>query len=402
MMEWMRQCIGGVWLMAAAAPAAAAVYSLPPVGSDLVGEVRTVTARAEDTLLDIARRQDLGYNEIVAANPGLDPWLPGEGARVLIPSRYILPSAPREGIVINLAEMRLYYYPPPQRDGKGVVMTFPIGIGQAGWATPLGETRIVGKKRNPAWTVPASIRAASAAAGEPLPPVVPPGPDNPLGSYALRLGMPGYLIHGTNKPFGVGRRVSHGCIRLYPEDIEVLFAEVSQGTPVRIVDQPYKLGRADGRLYLEAHAPVVEPGKPWESSLPTVVQAAVAVLPASRRERVQMEIMRVASRHSGVPEPVATLPQTLPALEEGGWMLQVGAFSDPGKALALAESMAWLERPVTVKARVDDGYCHVLVGPYDRQGAALAAQARLAARTGMEGQIVPADRHGLVGDCAAP
>jgi len=382
-------------------PAQAAVFPLPPPGSDLVGEVITVRARAEDTLLDIARRHDLGYNEIIAANPGVDPWLPEPGREIVVPARFVLPSAPREGIVINLAEMRLYYFPPPQRDGAGVVMTFPIGIGREGWGTPLGKTRIVEKKRDPAWVVPESIRRERAAQGDPLPPVVPPGPDNPLGRFALRLGMPGYLIHGTNKPFGVGRRISHGCIRMYPEDIEVLFEEVEPGTPVRIVDQPYKLGREGNALYLEAHEPIGDHGAPVASNLPQVMGALAAVVGSAQREAVLMAAMTTASLHSGVPRRITTLAQGREA-SGAGWMLQVGAFSSGANAERMAgtiRAVAHLEVPVAVEARVDDGFCHVLVGPFDRRETALRAKTRLAAEQGIEAHVFPADRHGLVSAC---
>jgi len=387
-----------LWCLAAAV-SEAAVFPLPGPGNDLVGEVVTVTVQDEDTLLDIARRHDLGYNEIVAANPDVDPWLPPVGSQVLVPARFILPNTPREGIVVNLAEMRLYYFPARQQHGRGVVMTFPIGIGQEGWSTPLGKTRVIAKKRNPAWTVPESIRRESAAQGDPLPVVVPPGPDNPLGQYAIRLGMVGYLIHGTNKPFGVGRRISHGCIRMYPEDIEVLFGEVSLGTAVRIVDQPYKVGRENEALYLEAHEPISEQGVSLVGNLPQAIRAITAVIPLPQRDQVQAKAMAVASRHSGIPRQVAIIRDARQSRQEG-WMLQVGAFSSMENAMRMAATVAWLEMPVAVEARVNDGFCHVLVGPFSRQAAAEEAWLKLAAQSdGVEGHIFPADRHGSLSAC---
>jgi L,D-transpeptidase ErfK/SrfK len=229
----------------------------PPTAVELVGQVQVVTARHEDTLLDIARRGGLGYTEIKMANRGLDPWMPGEGVQVVLPTQHILPQAPREGIVINLPEMRLYYYLPAQGDFRQVV-TYPISIGRFDWRTPLGVTRITQKVPNPSWTPPESIRIEHAAKGDILPPVVPAGPDNPLGQFALRLGVPGYLIHGTNKPYGIGMRVTHGCLRLYPEDIAVLFGQVAPGVKVNFVSQPYKIGQAFGVTYLEVHHPLKE------------------------------------------------------------------------------------------------------------------------------------------------
>jgi len=234
-------------------PINATTFTLSGDETRVVGHNLIVFSHKEDTLLDIGRRFDIGYNEIVTANPDLDPWLPGEGQRVLVPNRYILPDAPHKGIVINLAEMRLYYYPPKKKGKLQQVITHPIGVGREGWTTPLGKTRIIQKKKDPTWTPPASILAEHLAKGDPLPKVVPAGPENPLGAFAMRLGMPGYLLHGTNRPFGVGMRVSHGCIRLFPEDIEHLFGIVAVNTPVEILYQPYKAALDGDALYLEAH-----------------------------------------------------------------------------------------------------------------------------------------------------
>jgi L,D-transpeptidase ErfK/SrfK len=238
----------------------AATFEMPLPEFDIIGAIHMVEARHEDTLLDIARRYDIGQEQIVRANPDVDRWLPGEGTAVIIPTRYILPAAPREGMILNIPEMRIYYYPKTQPGETPVVQTYPVGIGRQDWGTPLGLTKIVGKKKNPTWTPPASIRKEHEEAGDPLPRVVPAGPNNPLGQYAMRLGIGGgsYLIHGTNKAFGVGMRASHGCIRLMPEDIEYLFPQVAMGTPVRIVSEPAKVGWFGGKLYLEIHEPLEE------------------------------------------------------------------------------------------------------------------------------------------------
>ena len=213
-------------------------WILPPPEIDIVGRVQTTEASRTETLLDIARRHDIGQIEILLANPNVDRWLPVDGAEVILPNRYIIPQAERKGLVLNLAEMRLYYFPIPKKGEKPVVITHPVGIGRMDWETPLGKTKIVGKKKNPTWTPPQSLKDAAIAAGDPpLPDVVPAGPNNPLGLFALRLGTGNgsYLIHGTHKPYGVGMRVSAGCIRMYPEDIESLFAQIPIGTQVQLI-----------------------------------------------------------------------------------------------------------------------------------------------------------------------
>jgi L,D-transpeptidase ErfK/SrfK len=215
--------------------------------------VRYIKSRTEDTLVDLALLHGQGYDEMRSANPTVDAWLPGQGTVITIPSQYLLPDAVREGIIVNLAEMRLYYYPTPGLGVPASVITYPIGIGRDDWPSPTGATKIVAKIPQPAWHPPASIRAEHAAQGRPLPAYVPPGPDNPLGQYAMRLGFSGYLLHGTNKRYGVGMRVSHGCIRLYPADIEALFAQVPNGTRVELIDKPYKAAVQNGRLYVEVH-----------------------------------------------------------------------------------------------------------------------------------------------------
>lgn len=238
------------------APLSAQVFPLPAAGNDIIGETYFTIAKDADTLLDIARRYDLGYEEIRQANPKVDTWLPG-GSRVILPMRFILPKAPHEGIIVNAAEMRLYYFPKPKPGHMPMVETYPISIGRSNWNTPIAITKVTSKITDPAWYPPESIRAEHASDGDPLPKRVAPGDDNPLGRFALRLGLSSYLIHGTNKAFGIGMQVTHGCIRLYPEDIAGLFKNVPIGTPVRIVNQPYKAGWENGVLYLEVH-PLLE------------------------------------------------------------------------------------------------------------------------------------------------
>jgi len=240
-----------------AGQSAALELPLPPEGEDVVGQIQVIKAKYEDTFAALGETYDLGYLELVAANPGVDPWLPGEGTDIILPTRYILPPGPREGIVINLAEYRLYYYP----KGENVVHTFPLGIGREGWGSPVGNTRISAMTSNPAWYPPQSIRDEHAAEGDPLPKVVPPGPDNPLGPYKMSLALPGYLIHGSNKKFGIGMRVSHGCFRMLNHNVLELAGLVKVGTSVRIIDEPYKFGVSEGKIYLEAHTPLQDEDK---------------------------------------------------------------------------------------------------------------------------------------------
>lgn len=344
-------------------PGHAENFSLPQAGDDLIGEIRHTKARQEDTLIDIARRFSVGQDEMVMANQNVDRWLPKAGTDVLIPQEYILPDAPRAGVVVNIPEMRLYYFPikvrpapvkpqkvkkaaapvckpltqtapsktgakPAATNGKmvapksatsaktpakaapasksassaagkgsapktasvkapvcqpstaskneptpvaaapaaefdaamGQVITYPVSMGRMDWRTPLGMTRVVDKQKDPSWTPPASIKREHAAKGDPLPDVVPPGPDNPLGKYAMRLGVSGYLIHGTDaaKADGIGMRVTHGCMRMYNEDVAKLFPLIPVGAPVYLVNQPVKLGWKNGWLYMEVSQPLDE------------------------------------------------------------------------------------------------------------------------------------------------
>lgn len=211
-----------------------------------IGQMRAIKARDEDTLLQIMRDYDVGYVEIRAANPGVDVWLPGEGTEIVVPSMHLLPDVPREGVVINLGEMRMYSFVKDPNNPE----TFPVGIGREGLATPLGTTTIQRKKEGPTWRPTPRMRKEHPE----LPAEVPPGDDNPLGTHAMYLGWPSYLIHGTDKPWSLGRRASSGCIRMYPEDIIKAYNTFPVGTKVRTVRQPVKLAWVGDTLYLEAHA----------------------------------------------------------------------------------------------------------------------------------------------------
>ena len=274
---------------------------LPTDGNDVVGEIQEIKTRASDTLSDIARKYNLGYIEITSANPQVDAWLPGEGTAVLIPTRFILPPGPREGIVINLAELRFYYYPP----GGKEVITHPIGIGREGWSTPVGTATVRKKLKRPSWYPPESIRKEYAENGENLPTRVPPGPDNPLGEYAIYLTMAGYLLHGTDKPYGVGMRVSHGCIRLYPEDIEQLFPKVELGAKVRIINEPFKAGWNSNELYIEVHEPLQEQLQSEGDNL-TPLMGTILSLTGEREMGLDWKKLReTASQKLGVPVKIS-------------------------------------------------------------------------------------------------
>jgi L,D-transpeptidase ErfK/SrfK len=255
--------------IAGADRAPATVYTLSSKDAPVVGEDQSVETVYQDTLYDLARKYSLGSEELIRVNPGVDPWLPGAGRKLTVPGRHILPPGPREGIVVNLPEHRLYYYPKPKRGGPIEVITYPVSIGKMDWRTPLGTTRVIAKQKNPTWYPPESVRKEHAEAGDPLPASVPSGPDNPLGLFAMRLaaGNGTYLIHGTNNPIAVGLAVTHGCIRMYPDDVAALFPLVAVGTQVRLINQPVKVAWVDGQLMLEAHPPVDAQGQSFEPNI---------------------------------------------------------------------------------------------------------------------------------------
>jgi L,D-transpeptidase ErfK/SrfK len=244
-------------------PVATQRFEVAP-DDDVIGTVQIVKTSKEDTLTDIARRFNVGYEEILRANPKVDPWLPGADRPIVVPTQFVIPNAPRTGVVINIAAMRLFYFPPHKSGEPQVVITHPIGIGKMGWATPEGVTKIVRRQADPTWRVPPSVIKEHHENGEELEKVIGPGPENPLGRYAFYLQWPSYLIHGTNKPAGVGLRSSHGCIRLYPEDIAQLYDSVPIGTQVRVVNQPYVFGWHEGQLYLQPFDVLEDDSRDWK------------------------------------------------------------------------------------------------------------------------------------------
>jgi L,D-transpeptidase ErfK/SrfK len=280
----------------------ALVYTLPPHDT-VVGQITTTTAQHNDTLRTIGYRHDIGHREMVRANPhvhhenGLQ-----RGTKIIIPARFILPSGPKKGIVINLAELRLYYYP----SYTNQVMTFPIGIGKIGWETPIFEGKIIKKSKDPSWYVPESVKNYNLSKGIHLPDMMPPGPENPLGKYALYTSQAGYLIHGTNRPLGVGSRVSSGCIRLYPRDIETLYNTLGSGTKLRVIHRPFKVGRLNGELYLESHPPLQAYQTNAGSNISPLINAVLHQSNTPSYEIHWPSVEYIVHKSYGIPQRIST------------------------------------------------------------------------------------------------
>jgi L,D-transpeptidase ErfK/SrfK len=304
---------------------------------DVVGALQITKSTKEDTLTDIARRFNVGYEEIVRANPKVDPWIPGEGTEVVVPTQFVIPNAVREGIVINVPQMRLFYFPPAKKGEPQVVYTHPIGIGRVGWATPQGSTKVVRRQKDPTWRPTASIiKEHKEERGEELPRVVGPGPDNPLGRYAFYLGWPTYMIHGTNKPAGVGLRSSHGCIRLYPEDIELLFNMVPVGTKVTVVNEPFVFGFQNDKLYLQAFDVLEDDTRDWQKAQKKLVSKAIGA-------DIQKELKKRNEQVSW--DLVATVghdPRGIPlVISEGGESLEQVVAAAGRVRNAVPEGASW-------------------------------------------------------------
>jgi L,D-transpeptidase ErfK/SrfK len=290
-------------------PVATQRFEVAP-DEDVIGVVQVVTTSKEDTLTDIARRFNVGYEEILRANPKVDPWLPGADRPIVVPTQFIIPNAPRTGIVINVAAMRLFYFPPHKQGEPQVVITHPIGIGKMGWATPEGVTKIVRRQADPTWHVPVSVIKEHRENGEELEKVIGPGPDNPLGRYAFYLQWPSYLIHGTNKPAGVGLRSSHGCIRLYPEDIAQLYDTVPIGTEVRVVNQPFVFGWHEGQLYMQPFDVLEDDTREWKKASRKLLSKSLAMSLQKQlkahNEQVNWDLVASLSHDPrGVPVPIS-------------------------------------------------------------------------------------------------
>jgi len=380
-----------------------------PKGEDVIGRLAIVRLEPGDTLPDIARHFSLGINAISAANPGVDVWVPKAGERVTLPLSFILPDAPRKGIVVNLAAMRLFQY---KEDGTSLsVMTYPIGVGTSERPTPEGRMNVARKAVRPTWHVPASIARDHRKKGDILPAAVPPGPENPLGEYALYLSKSGYLIHGTNKPASIGLSATNGCLRLYPEDVKKLFEDTPVKTPVVIVDQPYLIGQRNGVLYLEAHAPLDESGaseaKKLHAELRAIEKKAARALDWKKVKEVQVEAR-------GIPVPIFELRQEseteaaipvevehparlygkpeVPALKLHAWYVLAADVQDKAQAQRIAAIIN--HQGPQIPARVferRDNY-RVIAGPFqDGREARLAAK-RLKMDLEIDGIVIEPDK----------
>lgn len=369
-------------------------YFLVDNEDDVIGRLAVIRLKRGDTLPDIARHYSLGINTLSAANPGVDVWVPGDGEYIVLPLSFVLPEAPKKGIVINLAAMRLFYY---KRDGGLLaVSTFPVGVGTAERPTPTGRMYITRKKLRPTWYVPTSIAADHRKKGDPLPAQVPPGPLNPLGEHALYLSEPGYLVHGTNKPASVGLRATNGCIRLYPKDIKRLYDTTPLKTPVKIVNQPYLVGRRDGMVYLEAHAP-------FEASDTAATKKAYAELKKCEKQTAHAldwdKVRKVVAEARGVPVAVTAIgpgdktavaetirlrhpdklygqPQ-VPEFKTDAWYVLAADFHDEVEARRLAAIINHQGPQIPARVLSISDRHRVLAGPFNNKGEAAAAAKRM-------------------------
>ncbi len=372
---------------------------------NVLGRLAVIRLEKGDTLPDIARHFSLGVNTVSSANPGVDVWVPKVGTRLLLPLSFILPDTGRKGIVINLAAMRLFAY---KRDGKRlVVSTYPIGVGTPERPTPKGRMHIRRKKVRPTWYVPASIAKDHREKGDPLPAMVPPGPLNPLGEYALYLSKPSYLVHGTNKPASVGLRSTNGCIRLYPEDIKRLFSNTRLKTPVAIVSQPFLVGHQDGVVYLEAHAPPDESGiaelkkayaklkriekkfgrsLDWNKVEQTISErrgfpVAVSEITSGDKKAVSQVIrLRHPDRLYGKPK--------VPELKTDAWYVMAAMLSDKIAAQRLSAMINHQGPPIPARVLSSMGKHRVMAGPFDKAKKAKDTVKRLKIDLELDGILV--------------
>lgn len=347
---------------------------------DIIGQLVAIKTQENDTLPDIARHFALGYNDITIANASIDPWVPATNSQLILPLQFIIPAVNRKGIILNLASMRLFYFPKNQ---PNYVMSYPVGIGRNDWETPTGNTKITEKKKDPVWRVPLSILKEHAKKGDPLPRIVPAGPDNPLGQYAMRLGIPSYLIHGTNKPYGVGMQISHGCVRLYPENIEDLFKVTPVGTPVKIIDQPYLLGWDNQTLFLEAHQPLQKNNRSAKKNLfkklrriarnktilidwlrvETILKQATGIPSAILENSIAYNLMianipRISHPSSFNQQPIVS------KLSNQDWSMNVASFNDENAAKKLVAMLNHQSPMIPSRVKQDNNLYQVIAGPY--------------------------------------
>ncbi len=374
-------------------------------GDDVIGRLAALRLERGDTLPDIARHFSLGVNAISAANPGADVWVPEAGQRILLPLSFILPDAPRKGIVINLAAMRLFQF---KGDSQSLaVSTYPLGVGTVERPSPIGQMYVARKATRPTWHVPASIAEDHRKKGDPLPAKVLPGPENPLGEYALYLSKPGYLIHGTNKPASIGLRATNGCIRLYPEDIKKLYESTPVKTPVCTVNQPYLLGQYDGVVYVEVHAPPEELDTVEFDKIYTKLRN---IEKESGRTLDWSKVKKVLAEARGIPVPIFEIRQgsekesakvieikhpeklygrpEIPELQMEAWYVLAADVRDEIEALRIA-AMINHQGP-QIPARVlskSDSY-RVIAGPFNNISEAKVAVKRLKIDLEIDGRLI--------------
>ena len=380
-------------------------YFLVAENEDVIGRLAVIRLEKEEALPDIARHFSLGINTLAAANPGADVWVLKAGDRIVLPLSFILPEAEREGIVVNLAAMRLFYF---KKDGNlQAVATYPVGVGTAERPTPKGLMHITRKKFLPTWYVPASIAADHREKGDPLPARVPPGPLNPLGEHALYLSQSEYLIHGTNKPASIGLRATNGCIRLYPEDIKRLFDATPVKTPVRIINQPYLIGRRNGMVYLEAHKPFEESStaelKKVYAKLKKIVKDSDLALDWEKVEKVLAETRGIpvvvsaigAGGETAVEEtirlrhPFALYGQPqVPEFRAHAWYVLAATMRDEVEARRLAAILNHQGPQIPARVLSKRGRHRVLAGPFNDKGEAENASKRLRIDLEIDGILV--------------
>ena len=372
---------------------------------DVLGRLAVMRLEKGEALPEIARHFSLGINTLAAANPGTDIWLPKAGDRIVLPLSFILPEADREGIVINLAAMRLFSF---KKEGNlQAVATFPVGVGSDERPTPKGLMHITRKKFQPTWYVPASIAADHRKKGDPLPAAVPPGPLNPLGEHAFYLSQAGYLIHGTNKPASIGLRATNGCIRLYPEDIKRLFDTTPVKTPVRIINQPYLIGRRNGMVYLEAHAPFEESGagelKKVQDKLKKIEKDTGLALDWGKVETVLAETRGIPVVVSAIgaggettveetirlrqPSELYGQPQ-VPEFRTDAWYVLAATMRDPVEARRLAAILNHQGPQIPARVVSTSGRHRVLAGPFTNKGEAESASKRFKIDLEIDGLLI--------------
>jgi len=374
-------------------------------GDDVIGRLAVIRLEKGDTLPDIARHFSLGINALSAANPGVDVWVPEAGERITLPLSFILPDAPRKGIVVNLATMRLFEF---KGDSTSpAVSTYPVGIGTKERPTPTGQTFVVRKTIRPTWHVPASIAEDHRKKGDPLPAEVPPGPENPLGECALYLGKSGYLIHGTNKPASIGLKASNGCMRLYPENVKMLYDDTPVNTPVAIVNQPYLIGQRNGVLYMEAHKPLEDSGalelEKTYAKLRTIEKKAGRTLDWRKVKEVQAEA-------AGIPVPIYEMSQgtdkkaaetievehpdklygrpEIPELKQEAWYVLAADLHDRIDALRLAAIINHQGPPIPARVLSKSDSYRVIAGPFNDISEAKEAAKRLKIDLDIDGILI--------------